>query len=88
LPKDGCTRPELQYGKKFFNRDRCVAENAAKCAEGNFRVKGNRDGEAPRVGGMAKADVATLLAYSYIAKLSQARIRSAPEMTGSFGLIG
>ncbi len=34
-------------------------------------MKGNRDGEAARVGGMAQADVTALLADGYIAKLSE-----------------
>jgi hypothetical protein len=34
-------------------------------------VERNRDGEAPRVGRMAQADVAALLAHGDIAKFSQ-----------------
>jgi len=50
-------------------------------------MKGNGDGKALRFARMTKADVATLLAHGYV-NLPGARIRSAPEMTGSRGLIG
>ena len=71
MPGGGCTRPELQYGKKFFNRDRGVAENAANGAEGNFSVKGDRDGKTLRSGGVTKADVAALLAHHDVSKLPE-----------------
>ena len=46
-------------------------DQAAKSAEGNFRVKGNGDGEALRVCRMAEADVAALLPDGDIAKFPQ-----------------
>ena len=50
--------PELQDGKKFFYRDRSVADNAAECAEGDFLVKGNGDWKALGIARVAKADMA------------------------------
>ena len=47
------------------------ASRPAKSAKGDFVVKWDRDGEALRVVGMAKADVAAFLANRDIAELSE-----------------
>jgi hypothetical protein len=48
-----------------------VAKNAAKGTESNLVVKWNGDGEALRVGWVAKPDMAALLAHRDIPELSQ-----------------
>jgi hypothetical protein len=72
----------------LLDGDRRISKDAARGAERHLVVKWNRSGHALRFIGMAKTNVAALLAHADIAELAQSTIRSAPETTGSFGLIG
>jgi hypothetical protein len=72
----------------LLDGDRRISKDAARRAERDLVVKWNRNGHALRISGMAKPDVAALLAHADMAELGQSTIRSAPETTGSFGLIG
>ena len=56
---------------EFFHSDGGVPENSAESPKGDLGMKGSGDGQAPKVGRMAQADVAALLAHRNIAKLSQ-----------------
>jgi hypothetical protein len=94
VPRFGRGRPPksfvgmLENRKQFLDGNRSVAENSAKGAEGNFSVKGNRDGETPRIGRMAKADVTAFLAHSNVAKLSQSGSSQRPKRRAASGSSG